>query len=312
MSVRRVGICLVALATAALAATQGSASAGAPRAVPAGTVQHVVWIWMENHSYNKVIGSPYAPYINSLATQYGSATNAWAISHPSAPNYVGATSGLPLASLPPKDCTTCQQTGPDLFTQGETWRAYQESMTTPCQQRRSNDGLYVLRHNPPHYFLDIAPADCLANDLPYTALANDLAGHTLPSFSFVTPNLANDMHNGSTTASQIQTGDTWLASNLPALLNSPEYQAGSMVIFLMWDEGAGGGSLKGTDCTTSTDNSCHVPLLVISPYGTPGAAPVTKVNHYSVLKATEDLLGLPELGQAATAPDLLADYGLAP
>lgn len=104
----------------------------------------------------------------------------------------------------------------------------------------------------------------------------------------------------------------WLANNLPPLLNSPEYPTGSMVIFVMWDEGLGGRLLKGSDCTTSTDNSCHVPLLVISPYGTPAIAPTTQVNHYSVLKATENLLGLPELGQATTAPDLRADYGLTP
>jgi phosphatidylinositol-3-phosphatase len=310
MRVRQVGIGVLALAAAVLAATQGQARAVAPRTVPAGAVRHVVWIWMENHSYNTIIGSPYAPYINSLAARYGSATNAWAISHPSAPNYVGATSGLPLSSLPPKDCTTCQQPGPDLFTQGETWRAYQESMTTPCQQHASLDGLYVLRHNPPHYFLDISTADCLANNVPYTALASDLAKHNLPAFSFITPNLVHDMHNGATAASKIHTGDTWLANNLPSLLNSPEYKASSMVIFLMWDEGGAGGTLKGVDCTTSTDNSCHVPLVVISPYGTPGAAPATKVNHYSVLKATEELLGLPKLGQAGTAPDLRAGYGL--
>ena len=231
---------------------------------------------------------------------------------PECPELRGATSGLPLAVLPPKDCTSCKQAGPDLFTQGETWRAYQESMTIPCQQNMSADGLYVVRHNPPHYFLDIPAADCLAYDLPYPALAADLANHTLPAYSFITPNLVNDMHTGTTDAVKVQTGDNWLANNLPPLLNSPEYLTGSMVIFVMWDEGLGGRLLKGADCTTSTDNSCHVPLLVISPYGTPAIAPTTQVNHYSVLKATEDLLGLPELGQATTAPDLRADYGLTP
>lgn len=308
----RIVVGLAALATAMLVATQGQAGAVVPRTVPAGAVQHVVWVMMENHSYNGIIGSPNAPYINSVAAMYGSATNAWSITHPSAPNYVGATSGLPLAMLPPKDCTSCKQPGPDLFTQGQTWRAYQESMTTPCQQGPSADGLYVVRHNPPHYFLDIPAADCLAYDLPYPALATDLANHTLPAYSFITPNLAHDMHNGLTDAIKVQTGDTWLANNLPPLLNSPEYLSGSMVIFVMWDEGLGGRRLKGADCTTSTDNSCHVPLLVISPYGTPGVAPTTRVSHYSVLKATEDLLGLPELGQATTAPDLRADYGLTP
>ena len=35
-----------------------------------------------------------------------------------------------------------------------------------------------------------------------------------------------------------------------------------------------------------------------------------KLTHYSILKATEDLLGLPELGLAATAPNLRTAFGL--
>jgi len=113
---------------------------------------------------------------------------------------------------------------------------------------------------PAHYFTDITSTSCKANDLPYAALATDLANHTVPGFLVHHPNLNDDMHNGSVAA-----GDTWLSTHLPALLGSTEYTSGSMVIFLMWDEGSGGGTLKGTDCTTSADKSCHVPLIVISP-----------------------------------------------
>ncbi len=35
-----------------------------------------------------------------------------------------------------------------------------------------------------------------ANDVPYSQLATDLANNTLPAFSFITPNLIDDMHNG--------------------------------------------------------------------------------------------------------------------
>src|SRR5689334_3549830 len=56
--------------------------------------KHVIWVWMENKSYSNIIGSPDAPYENSLATSCGLATNYHNITHPSLPNYVGATSGL--------------------------------------------------------------------------------------------------------------------------------------------------------------------------------------------------------------------------
>src|SRR5438132_10126566 len=36
---------------------------------------HVVSLWMENHSYDTIIGSPDAPYINGLAASSGLATN---------------------------------------------------------------------------------------------------------------------------------------------------------------------------------------------------------------------------------------------
>jgi PKD repeat protein len=283
---------------------QASITSGATTAAAPTSIQHVVWLWLENRSYSNVIGSTQAPYINSLAKTYGSATNAWAITHPSAPNYVGGTSGLPLSKLPATDCTTCTQPGPDLFTQVSSWRAYQESMTTPCRRTQDSGGLYVPRHNPALYFTDITAASCQANDVPYSVLADDLARHTLPAFSFITPNLNNDMHDGN-----IPAGDAWVKANLPSILNSPEFTSGATVVFLTFDEGAGGGTLKGVDCTTSTSESCHIPLVVISPYSV-GTSSTRKLTLYSVLKATEDLLGVPELGQAATAPDLLTDFGL--
>src|SRR5690348_2936324 len=60
---------------------------------PPNHYDHVVWIVMENHSFGDIIGSSDAPYINQLATQHGLATNFYAESHPSLPNYIAMTSG---------------------------------------------------------------------------------------------------------------------------------------------------------------------------------------------------------------------------
>lgn len=54
---------------------------------------------MQNHSYGDIIGSPQAPYLNSLAAECGPAANYHNISHPSLPNYLGATSGPGLRAL---------------------------------------------------------------------------------------------------------------------------------------------------------------------------------------------------------------------
>ena len=55
-------------AAAGPAAPTVAASGPCGRQATAPAYKHVIWIWMENHSYYTFIGSPQAPYINSLAT----------------------------------------------------------------------------------------------------------------------------------------------------------------------------------------------------------------------------------------------------
>ena len=64
----------------------------------------------------------------------------------------------------------------------------------------SNCGAVELRSSTPPgttrrlYFTSLT--DCSANDVPYSQLATDLANNALPAFSFITPNLIDDMHDG--------------------------------------------------------------------------------------------------------------------
>ena len=55
---------------------------------------HVVIVIEENHSYSEIIGSPNAPYINSLAAQGAVFTQSYAVTHPSQPNYLDLFSGF--------------------------------------------------------------------------------------------------------------------------------------------------------------------------------------------------------------------------
>jgi hypothetical protein len=75
-------------------------SAGGPRPgpppPPTGNVphfDHVVLVVEENSSYADVIGSSEMPYLNSLASQYGVATQYFANTHPSIGNYFVLTTG---------------------------------------------------------------------------------------------------------------------------------------------------------------------------------------------------------------------------
>lgn len=267
---------------------------------------HVIWIWMENTSFDPAVGTPQTPFTNTLASECGLATNYHNITHPSAPNYLAATSGeLGGAG----DCTAyqCPDTNANIFEQisrrrHETWKAYEESMPSRCYDPATaadpglnTVGLYDSLHNPPIYYTDLA-AQCATSDIPMGEVgqgvfATDLARHRLPSFSFVTPNKCNDDHDCAVSA-----GDSYLQSLVSEIVSSDEYRDGHTVVFITWDEGGGGVSNNCADNTT--DVGCHVATLVVSPSTWPGTVSSTLFNHYSLLKTTEQLLHLPLLGHA--------------
>src|SRR5579884_821244 len=266
--------------------------------------QHVIWIWMENHSYDQIIGAPgssvaqRSPYVNgTLVPQCGLATNYHNVSHPSLPNYIAATSGSTqgLSSNKLQGYSV-----PNLFQQvqdaGLQWRSYNEAMPQNCYA--SDAGTYPADHNPALDYTSLA-STCPQWDVPLGttssgALEQDLAKNTLPSFAFV-------VHDGcdSSESCSIDQGDAWLSTWVPLIVGSSAYRSGSTAVFIVWDEGNKGTS--GEDCLSNLkDTSCHVVLLALSPYMRPGSQSSTLFSHYSLLRTTEELLGLPLLGQAAS------------
>ena len=262
---------------------------------------------MENQSFTTVIGSRSAPYLNSLAAACGLATNYHNITHPSLPNYIAATSGLGDPSGRPldaffSDCdpsASCSTAATSIFEQVPSARAYEESMPTPCD--RHDSGFYAVRHNPPPYYTSLT--GCAQRDLPLTDLSSDLAHNALPAFSFITPNSCDDTHNCA-----VGVGDRWLAREVPQILNSRPYRAGNTVLFITWDEGEGGSA---TYCATNqSDIGCRVATVVVSPSTPSGQRSAQLFNHYSLLRTTEELLGVPPLGQARTATSMANAFGL--
>ena len=133
------------------------------------------------------------------------------------------------------------------------------------------------------------PAAC-KNVVPYSKLATDIADKALPQFSFITPNLCDDMHDCAPSV-----GDAWLQTNAPALLKA---LGKTGVLIVTFDEG----STKAGCCTDGSAGG-HIYTVVAGP----GAAAVsisTPVDHYSMLQMIEDNWGLPRLGSAVTAPSM--------
>ena len=54
----------------------------------------------------------------------------------------------------------------------------------------------------------------------------------------------------------------------------------------------------------------QVYCAVISPFTTPGTRSSTNFNHYSLLRTTEEILGVPLLGSASGAASMRAAFGL--
>ena len=78
--------CMATLAMSAFAA-EGPVPAGVPN------LQHVWVIMMENHGYGQVVGNPNMPYVNDLIGLANTATNYFAIAHPSLTNYLEVVGG---------------------------------------------------------------------------------------------------------------------------------------------------------------------------------------------------------------------------
>lgn len=245
-------------------------------------------IIMENHSFSQIVSNPDAPYLNQLAQRFGLAANYQAVTHPSLPNYLALTGGSTFGIT--TDCTGCSVPGSSLADQleakGLTWKAYMDGMPSACFSG-STSGNYAKKHNPFLYYDDIAgnATRCSQSDVPLSALNQDLAAGSLPSFSLVVPDQCHDMHS-----CPVADGDTWMAGFLPSLLSSSAYQSGSTTIYITFDEG------------TDADN--QVATWVIRPSVAPGTRFSAAASHYSLLRTIEDSFGLAPLGQAAGAGDI--------
>src|SRR5262245_47735859 len=102
-------VLLIAAFFGALNLVSSHPTAASPSVPP---FSHVFEIVMENKAYDRIIGSSSAPYINSLAQQYGLATNFYAIMHPSLPDYLALTGGSTFGIT--SDCTDCFVNAPNL------------------------------------------------------------------------------------------------------------------------------------------------------------------------------------------------------
>jgi phosphatidylinositol-3-phosphatase len=249
------------------------ASSGAGRAVP--RFDHIVVAVVENHSYDQVLGTGRARFLDSLADTGAVLTESYAVTHPSEPNYLalfsGSTQGLSDDSCPHS------YGGPNLASAltaaGKTFAGYSEGLPsvgfTGCES-----SAYVRKHNPWVDFPDVASG----LNQPMTSFPSDFT--QLPTVSFVIPNLDNDMHDGS-----VRQGDQWLQTHLGNYARWASTHNSLLII------------------TADEDDRGHnnrIPTIVLGAHVKAGPSSA-RVDHYGVLRTILESLDLQPFEQAAIA-----------
>ncbi len=277
-----------------------------PQTEPAPAEGRAVFvIVMENHNWNRIAGSRYAPYINQTLLPMGAHAEQYYNPpglHPSEPNYIWMEAGTNFGITDDRDPThnhvdsTAHLTA--LLDQaGISWKSYQEGISGDDCPLVSFDH-YGAKHNPMVFFDDVTDgndrqsATCIDHVRPYTELAADLSSGNVPRYNFITPDLCDDMHDseGCATSNPITNGDNWLSQALPPIFASDAYQNGG-IVFITWDEGAGSDGPIG--------------MIALSPDAKPGYANDIPYTHSSLLRTVEEIFGVePLLGDAANATDL--------
>ena len=270
---------------------------------------------MENEPASAIYGDSKAPYLNGLISKYAHATafsDPLPDAIPSEPHYIwmeaGTNSFSDVTFTGDGDAASGNSTKSTahLVTQMQaasppvSWMGIMEGIgsgTCPV----SSTGFYAAKHDPFVFFQDVAGsppsgsnAFCAAHHQPFTSagFAQSLASGQVAQYNFIVPNVCNDMHGDSacpaSASDVIATGDQWLATNLPPLIDYVNAHNG--VIFIVWDEPEGGSPLMA--------------FYAIGPHVKAGYAGGAAYTHSSLLKSVEEIFNLPVLPTVAGANDL--------
>jgi phospholipase C len=133
---------------------------------------------------------------------------------------------------------------------------------------------------------------------PETTILNDLKGASpsLAQVTWVTPSGANSDHLKSTQylpGTTTPAGPAWVTSVVNAIGNSPFWD--STVIFIVWDDWGGFYDHVKPPQQDYMGLGFRVPLVVVSPYAKKGYVSKSQHEFASILRFTEEAMGLPSL-----------------
>ncbi len=288
-----------------------------------GQIDHVQLIYMENKGVGNIIGSPNAPYINSLINSQDYVSNYYALGHPSDPNYFRIMGGsdFGIAYNPVSNVINAPSLMQEMDQKGISWAGYAQGMPFPgatmSQGDYATDALPFLEFK---YVFDNTPAYLQTHLLPLTQLSTGLADpNTAPRFAWIAADSANNMEGPVNTPGSVArwalsqltnhqynvaAGDAFVQQEVQTIEASPTWNSSqSDVIYITMDEDSNNLSLG------FGNEGNHVVMIAIpnqaavnagmqpGPYVVNGYA-----NEYSLMATIEDNLGLAPL----TANDMYA------
>ncbi|MEZ0094771.1 alkaline phosphatase family protein [Streptacidiphilus sp. EB129] len=300
-----------------LASPAGSATALPGAATPSHTAatsgaahyDHVFVVVEENHGYADLIGNPAAPNLNALAAEYGSATQYYAVSHPSEPNYVAMLGGSTFGVADDNAYYLNQVNAPSLISQLDgaqvDWKAYLQGLPHPgyqgicypanCNGAPDKDPLYASKHNGVSNFTTSWNAADRARQVPVDQLGADLRSGRVPAFGYVVPSECDDQHGdppycvdsgnpgGSDPQDQrlVAQGDAYLGGLVAEITGVGFWAQGNNAIDIVYDEG-----------DDNTGGGGQTADVVVTSHGPRGLQDPTPYSHYSLLRTLQDNFGV--------------------
>lgn len=140
---------------------------------------------------------------------------------------------------PAREQATCGQ--PLITINGVTQVALNQIDGTQAAEAFPGGDQYAARHNPFVYFHSLIDSgECAKHVVNFSQFAQDLLHEsTTPNFSFITPNLCHDGHDGNGTTSKCKntvepgglvSADAFLKQVVPMIQNSPAYKQDGLLI----------------------------------------------------------------------------------
>lgn len=284
------------------------------------SLDHVFMTYVENKGYNDILGSENAPFLNGLMQTYGFATNYYALTHGSLPNYYPINGGTNYG-ITYNCATVCiDDTSPSVKTlvknieaAGKTWKDYTLGLT-PGQDPTVAAGDYAFDSSPFQAFKTIGGnlANAKAHIVPIEEMELDLVSNaTTPNFVWFAP---DEDSNGEGPVDGVSGAikfalnqldpkhqynvpalDEFLSTYVTVIMDSPVWNdpAQRSAIVVTFDE-----DNNNTYLGFSKEGNHIVTVVIASPgaiaAGMKGGAftSAQQYDHYGMLRTIEESLGL--------------------